>query len=124
MSKKDWFHSLEISYREVNDLINNETNSPKNGGFLKKFHYNNLGKFRSKYYDILKEKYEGVNLTNNVFQKMTDEDKFNVINLLVNCYKNLSFDDYVELENYYYNRGEQSEDPENIYYNKEKFELI
>ena len=122
INKNRWFSLNESCYNSKNSLINNETNSPKNGGFLNKFHYNNLNKISKLAYDYLKEKYNGKSFTIEVWHEMDNIDEFKLFQLL-GYYTDITFEEYKELDEFY-SSGEASEDPEDIYYIKEKFEVI
>jgi len=122
MNKNRWLRCQESCYETKNSFINNETISPKRGGFLNKIHYSNLNKASKLAYDYLKEKYEGKNLTIEVWREMSDIDEFRLFQIF-GYYTNITFEEYKELDDWYSTR-ERSEDPEDIYYYKEKYEVL
>lgn len=122
MNKNRWFGCQESCYETKNSFINNEITSPKRGGFLNKIHYSNLNKVSKLSYDYLKEKYEGKNLTIEVWREMSDIDEFRLFQIL-GYYTDITFEEYKELDDWYSTR-EHSEDPEDIYYDKERFEVL
>ena len=84
MSKDGWFNTYFYCVNKRKDLAHHESCGKKKGGFLNKFHYDQLNKTRRHAYDILKEKYSDCTLTDDVMYKFSKEDHFYLMQLIGN----------------------------------------
>lgn len=123
MSKDSWLACEHYFKRQKENLLNNEKNSPKKSGFLNRFNYDGLNKTAKHAYDELKKKYDGTRFTYGILCDMDELDLYYLNQILDGDLKNISFEKYKELDEWYLSE-EHSEDPENIYYDKEVFEVI
>ena len=120
MDIKTYYDEKETVREAINHLCKMEESCPKKGGFLNKFHYDQLNKTRRHAYDILKEKYSDCTLTDDVMHKFSEEDRFYLMQLLTRCFEGLTYEQYEELNEHY---SSINEDPEHIHYNYKKFEI-
>lgn len=123
MSKTSWLACEHYFKRQRENLLNNEKNSPKKSGFLNRFNYDGLNKTAKHAYDELKKKYDGVRFTFGIWCDMDELEQYYLNQILDRYLKNISFEKYKELDEWYSSR-EHSEDPEDIYYDKERFEVL
>lgn len=125
ITRENWYAlKREIRY-DFEEFEEFERNSPKKGGFLKRFNYDCLYKSFKKAYDILKEKFDGRQYTSEVFREMSSQDRYCLIQLLTraNILKDLSYDEYKEICDFF-STDDNGEDPDNITYKKEEFDII
>ena len=123
MDKKSWLACEHYFKRQRENLLNNEKNSPKKSGFLNRFNYDGLNKTAKHAYDELKKKYDGARFTYGLWCDMNELEQYYLNQILDRDLKNISFEKYKELDEWYLSK-EHSEDPEDIYYDKEKFEVL
>lgn len=123
MSKDSWLACKHYFKRQKENLLNNEKNGPKKSGFLNRFNYDGLNKTAKHAYDELKKKYDGVRFTYDILWDMDELEQYYLNQIIDRDLKNISFEKYQELDEWYSNR-EHSEDPEDIYYDKERFEVL
>ena len=120
MSRDEYFSIKKIIDYKKYDILKNEKNCPKNGGTLAKFKYDQLSKKDKEHYDKLKENYDGVTITSDVYYNMSDEERYHFHCLLVYGIDNIPYDDFKQVEEFYL---EDNENPQDIYYHKDKFEV-
>ena len=90
---------------------------------MNRFNYDGLNKTAKHAYDELKKKYDGARFTYDIWCNMDELEQYYLNQIIDRDLKNISFEKYQELDEWYSSR-EHSEDPEDIYYDKERFELI
>lgn len=122
MSKTSWFNTCDYCVKRREDLIHNENCGKKKGGFLKRFNYDGLNKVAKHAYDELLKKYDGRIFDSHILYEMTDEDEFYLYQIFDKDLTKITFEDYTELDHWYSCR-EHSENPDDIYYKKERFIL-
>ena len=123
MSKDSWLACKRYFKQKRDSLLNNEKNSPKKSGFLNRFNYDGLNKTAKHAYDELKKKHNGVRFNYGLWGNMDELERYYLNQIMDGDLKNISFETYQELDDWYSSR-EHSEDPEDIYYDKERFEVI
>ena len=123
MDKESWFTCEHYFKQQRENLLNNEKNSPKKSGFLNRFNYDSLNKTAKHAYDELKKKYDGARFTYDFWCDMDELERYYLNQIIDGDLKNISFETYQELDDWYSSR-EHSEDPEDIYYDKERFEIL
>lgn len=123
MSKRIWLSHEKYCYDCREKLEQNEEYSPKKSGFLHRFNYDGLNKVAKHAYDELKKKYDGMQYSFALWCKFDDIEKYYLYLIFDRDLKDLSFKEYKELDEWYSTR-EHSEDPEDIYYYKEKYEVL
>ena len=123
MDKESWFTCEHYFKQQRENLLNNEKNSPKKSGFLNRFNYDSLNKTAKHAYDELKKKYDGARFTYDIWCNMDELEQYYLNQIIDGDLKNISFETYQELDDWYSSR-EHSEDPEDIYYDKERFEVL
>ena len=123
MNKESWLACEHYFYEKRKNLIHNELCGKKKGGFLKRFDYNGLNKIAKHAYDELLKKFDGMTFNDEVWYKMDDLDVFYFNQIIDKDLTKLTFEEYNELDDWYSKRG-RHEDPDDIYYYKEKFEVI
>ena len=121
ISKERWFSYRNNFHKRVKNLLKNEESSPKKTGFLNRFNYDSLNKSAKNAYKELESKYAGRRFDDNLYYEMNNKDKFYLFQILVEDFRDISFEEYNEISNWFSSRNE---DPEDISYYKEKFELI
>ena len=121
ISKERWFSYRNTFYERVKNLLKYEESSPKKTGFLNRFNYDSLNKSAKNAYKELESKYVGRRFDDNLYYEMNNKDKFYLFQILVEDFRDISFEEYNEISNWFSSRNE---DPEDISYYKEKFELI
>jgi len=121
ISKEHWFSCRNNFHKRVKNLLINEVSSPKKTGFLKRFNYDSLNKSAKNAYKELESKYAGRRFDDSLYYEMNDKDKFYLFQILVEGFRDISFEEYNEISHWYSSRNE---DPEDIFYYKEKFELF
>ena len=123
MSKDSWLFCEHYFKQQRENLLNNEKNSPKKSGFLNRFNYDGLNKTAKHAYDELKKKYDGARFTYGLWCDMDELERYYLNQIIDGDLKNISFETYQELDDWYSSR-EHSENPEDIYYDKERFEVL
>ena len=123
MSKRMWLSHEKYCYDCREKLEQNEEHSPKKSGFLHRFNYDGLNKVAKHAYDELKKKYDGMQYSFGLWCEFDDIEKYYLYLIFDRDLKDLSFEEYKELDEWYSTR-EHSEDPEDIYYYKEKYEVL
>ena len=118
------FQGADLSVKiERRNLIHNESCGKKKGGFLKRFHYDGLNKVAKHAYDELLKKYDGMTFDDHLFYNMDDLEQFYLYQIIDKDLTKLTFEEYNELDDLYSER-DRNENPDDIYYYKEKFEVI
>jgi hypothetical protein len=120
MDMKTYYDEKDEVREALNTLCEREEHCPKRGGFLNKFHYEQLNKTRRNAYNILKEKYDGLSLNSDVICSFSKEDRFYLMQLTTRCFSGLTYEQYEELNRHYSSVGEH---PNHIHYSYEKFEV-
>jgi hypothetical protein len=123
MNKAFWLSHENYCYDCREKLEQNEEHSPKKSGFLNRFNYDGLNKTAKHAYDELKKKYDGTRFTYSIWVDMDELERYYLNQIIDRDLKNISFETYQELDDWYSSR-EHSEDPEDIYYDKERFEVL
>lgn len=120
MPRSTWF-DIKDKFREFREnLIKNEINCPKKGGFLGRFHYDGLNKYAKAAYDKLKAKYDGYKYDHELDFDMEDEEYYYLHLIFEPRLKGISYEEYEEINDWYH---KHYENPENIHYSKDKFEV-
>lgn len=115
--------SCKKYFREaINRLIQLEESSPKKTGFLFRYNYDCLNKVAKKSWDELHEKFGGARFSLSLWHEFDKKDEYN-LNQILDCdWKTISFDDYQDIQDWYA-KDTNYEDPDDIYYVKETFEV-
>lgn len=123
MSKDGWFNTYFYCVNKRKDLAHHESCGKKKGGFLKRFHYDGLNKVAKHAYDELLKKYDGMTFDDHLYYNMDDLEQFYLYQIIDKDLTKLTFEEYNELDDWYSER-ECNENPDDIYYYKEKFDVI
>ena len=123
MSKASWLAHKHYCYNCRERLEQNEENGPKKSGFLNRFNYEGLNKVAKHAYDELKKKYDGMQFSFSLWCKFDDIEEYYLNLIFDRDLKDISYEDYKELDEWYSTR-KRSEDPEDIYYYKEKYDVL
>lgn len=123
MSKVSWLSHENYCYDCREKLEQNEEHSPKKSGFLNRFNYDGLNKVAKHAYDELKKKYDGMQYSFALWCKFDDIEKYYLNQIFDRDLKDISYKDYKELDEWYSIRSHH-EDPEDIYYYKDKYKVL
>jgi len=123
MSKASWLSHKKYCYNCRERLEQNEEHGPKKSGFLHRFNYEGLNKVAKHAYDELIKKYDGMQYNFGLRCTFDDIDEYYLNQIFDRDLKDISYEDYKELDEWYSTR-KRSEDPEDIYYYKEKYEVL
>lgn len=118
--KESWLACEHYFKHQRDNLEHNELCSPKKSGFLNRYHYDGLNKTAKHAYDELKKKYDGARFTYGLWCDMDELERYYLNQIMDSGLKNISFEDYKELDDWYSGK----EDPEDIYYDKERFKVL
>jgi len=123
MSKKSWLAHEIYCYDCKVKLEQNEEHSPKKLGFLYRFNYDGLNKAAKHAYDELKKKYDGMQYSFALWCKFNDIEKYYLNLIFDRDLKDISYEDYKELDEWY-SIHSHHENPDDIYYYKDKYEVL